>query len=66
MNFSAERAAIEGCKIVPDRSRIQGLSLHPVHEDGCGECVPLDVTNTSIGVSENQLDPKLQSGNPGT
>jgi hypothetical protein len=40
--------AVEGCNVVPDRSAIQGLLFHPRHEDGCGEGVPLDVTDSTV------------------
>lgn len=45
---AAPRAAVEGCKVVPDRRRIQGFVFHPRHESGCCEGFPLDVTHSSI------------------
>ena len=45
---AAPRPAVEAGKIVPDRRLIQGLVLHPRHEDGRGEGVPLDVTHSTV------------------
>ena len=36
---AAPWSAVEGCKVVPDRCRIQGFVFHPRHESGCGEGV---------------------------
>jgi len=41
---AAPRAAVEGAKIVPDRSLTQGRVRHPRHEDGRGEGFPLNET----------------------
>lgn len=49
---SAPRSASEGLEIVPDRSAIQGLVLHPCHESGCCVGFPLDVTHSAIGTAE--------------
>ena len=45
---AAPRAAVEAGKVVPDRRLIQGLVLHPRHEDGRGEGVPLDITHSTV------------------
>ena len=45
---AAPRPAVEAGKVVPDRCLIQGLVLHPRHEDGRGEGVPLDVTHSTV------------------
>lgn len=45
---AAPRSAVEGCKVVPDRCRIQGFVFHPRHESGCCEGFPLDVTHSAI------------------
>lgn len=45
---AAPRSAVEGCKVVPDRRRIQGFVFHPRHESGCCEGFPLDVTHSAI------------------
>jgi len=45
---AAPWAAVETGNVVPDRRAIQGRVLHPRHEDGRGEGVPLDVTHSTI------------------
>ena len=45
---TAPWSAVEGCKVVPDRRRIQGFVFHPRHESGCCEGFPLDVTHSAI------------------
>lgn len=57
---AAPRAAIEGCKVVPDRCRIQGFVFHPRHESGCCEGFPLDVTHSPVsgtGDVEAEVEP---------
>lgn len=66
IHLSAPRFAVEGREIVPDRSSIQGLVCHPRHESGRCKGFPLDVTHTSIGVCEGELEPKLKPSSPGT
>ena len=54
------RLAVEGCNVVPDRSLIQGLFFHPRHEDGRGEGVPLDITNSTVsglGQHKSEVEP---------
>lgn len=54
------RVAVEGDKVVPDRSRIQGRVLHPGHEDGRGIGFPLDVTHSAIpgrGDGKAEIEP---------
>ena len=54
---AAPWSAVEGCKVVPDRCRIQGFVFHPRHESGCCEGFPLDVTHSSIsGVGDVQAE----------
>jgi hypothetical protein len=45
--------AVEGGKVVPERSRIQGRVFHPGHEDGRGIGFPLDVTHSAISGLRN-------------
>lgn len=45
---AAPWSAVESCKVVPDRRRIQGFVFHPRHESGCCEGFPLDVTHSAI------------------
>ncbi len=59
------RAPVEAGKVVPDRSRIQGLVFHPGHEDARGEGVPLDMTHSPVSwLGEDK--PKVESSGAGT
>jgi len=52
--------AVEGCKVVPDRRRIQGFVFHPRHESGRCEGFPLDVTHSAVsgtGDVEAEVEP---------
>lgn len=49
LNASTPRSAVEGSKVVPDRSRSQGLVFHPGHESGRCVAFPLDESHSSIG-----------------
>lgn len=56
-NLAAPRAAVEGSKVTPDRSLIQGLVCHPGHESGRCSSFPLDKTNSSVsGLGELQAE----------
>lgn len=60
VHASAPASAAEGGNVVPDRSSIQGLILHPGHESGRGEGVPFDVTHSPIswlGNVQAELEP---------
>jgi hypothetical protein len=48
---AAPRSAVEGGKIVPDRSAIQGRVFHPRHERSRCVGFPLDVTHSAISGS---------------
>ena len=61
---STPRVAVEGLEIVPDRRRIQGLVLHPRHEDGRSVGFPLDVTHNSGPLAKGKLESQIKS--PGT
>lgn len=64
VHASTPASAVEGGKVVPDRSMIQGLIRHPGHEAGRGEGFPLDVTHSaSPGFRESEAD--LQSASAG-
>ena len=63
---STKAFAIKGCDIVPDRRRIQGLFLHPGHENGRREGVPLNIGESSIGLAQGLFEAKLGASNPGT
>jgi hypothetical protein len=58
------RLAVEGCDIVPDRSRHQGRVFHPRHEDGRSVGFPLDMTHSSE-TSDPPSQPDLEPTNPG-
>jgi hypothetical protein len=62
---AAPRAAVEGSNVIPDRCRIQGRVLHPRHESGCGEGVPLDVTHSTIS-GEGEGEPEVEPACAGT
>lgn len=58
---STPRAAIEGVKVVPDRSEIQGRFFHPCHESGRSVGVPLDMTDSAVsgdGIAEPKIEPR--------
>ena len=56
---AAPRSAIEGGKIVPDRSAIQGRVFHPRHERSRCVGFPLDVTHSAIsGMGDVQSEVK--------
>jgi hypothetical protein len=57
--------AFEGFDTVPYRSFIQRRFFHPRHESRCATCVPLNVTYSSVGFSEGELNSKFHSSNPG-
>lgn len=64
MNAAAPRSSVEGADVIPDRRRSQGLVNHPRHENGRGECVSLDKTNSSIsGLSDVKAE--IQSADAG-
>ena len=58
-------SAVEGGKVVPDRSLIQRRVRHPLHEDGRSVGFPLDVAHSSIS-RDGEAEPKLKPPNPGT
>lgn len=60
------RLACKGRNVVPHRSEIQGRVLHPRHENGRGEGVPLDVTNGSIPLSKGEMEPEIEPSDPTT
>lgn len=55
------RAAVKGDNVVPDRSRIQGLVFHPRHERGRCVAFPLNVTNGSYVVFEQEVEAEFDS-----
>ena len=59
------RSAIEGDKVVPDRSRIQGRVRHPRHERRRGVGFPLDVTHSSISWLSD-VNAEVESASAGT
>jgi hypothetical protein len=62
---SAPRAAVEGAEIVPDKSLIQNLFLHPRHESGRCKAVPLNVTHSAGSASGGEFDPEVEHPDSG-
>ena len=65
---STPASSAEGLEVIPDRSAIQGLVLHPGHKSGRREGFPLDVANALVRKAEGGkggLDPKLKPSSPG-
>lgn len=57
---AAPRSAVEGCSVIPDKSRIQGRTFHPRHEKGRGVGFPLNVTNgdgRGKGEADSEAEP---------
>lgn len=64
VHCSTPRSAIEGGKVVPDRSFFQGRVRHPRHEDGRGIAVPFDCTHKS-GAWHGELESELEASDSG-
>lgn len=65
VHASTPASAVEGGKVVPDRSWCQGLIFHPGHEAGRGEGFPLDVTHSpEPGLGDVQ--PEVETSDSGT
>ena len=62
---STPRAAVEGGKVVPDRSFAQGRVRHPRHEHSRSVGFPLDVAHSAVS-RDGEAEPKLEPPNPGT
>jgi hypothetical protein len=64
---AAPRAAVEGSKVRPERSRSQGLFFHPRHEGGSRIAFLLDVTNRGTGgrteMAVSHLEGELDTAN---
>jgi hypothetical protein len=56
---SLPRSPIERSEIVPYRCFIQGFVFHPRHESGCGVGFPLDETNATQSVSEDEFEGEI-------
>ena len=54
------RAAVEGSKVVPDNSLIQGRVFHPRHESGCGEGFPFDMAHSTIS-GDGDGEPEVET-----
>ena len=66
MNDSTPRAAVEGSKVVPDRSRSQDAFFHARNQARGCMSFPLHETDGAIGVSKSEADSKLQPADSGT
>jgi hypothetical protein len=62
---STPRAAVEGSKVVPDRSRSQGAFFHARDQDRGGIGFPLHVTDGTSG-RLGESDSEFQSSDAGT
>ena len=58
------RAAVEGSKVVPDNSLIQGRVLHPRHESGCGVGFPFDMAHSKIS-GDGDGEPEVEAARAG-
>lgn len=56
IHCTAPAFAVEGCEIVPDRSRIQPRLFHPGHEHGRGKGFPLDEANSATPSGQPEVD----------
>jgi hypothetical protein len=64
MNLATPAAAVEGSKVAPDRSLIQGLVRHPTHESGRCTSFSLDKTNSSIS-GLGKMEPEFKASDAG-
>lgn len=64
IHAATPRSTIEGGEVVPDRSRIQGRVLHPGHEDGRAEGLPLNSAHKSM-VCSGESDAEVESADAG-
>lgn len=61
---STPERAVEGGEVVPDRSRMKARVLHPGHESGRREGIPLDEAHSAIaGLGDG--DAEVQAGDAG-
>ncbi|MCR4340925.1 MAG: hypothetical protein NUW01_13680 [Gemmatimonadaceae bacterium] len=56
--------SVEGSYIRPDRSLIQGAVFHARSQYRCGIRFPLDMSE-DVAAGYSELEPKLESANPG-
>lgn len=66
VHLATPETPIERGNIVPKRSWLQGLFCHARHENGRGVGVPLDVTHSSVRVSERESQSEFEARCPGT
>lgn len=66
VHHSAKACAVEGRKVVPDKSAVHGRVSHPRHEDGRRERLSLTVCHSPVGGPERKLEAELEPSNPGT
>jgi hypothetical protein len=62
---AAPASAVEGGKVRPDRSAIQGRVLHPRHEDGRCVGVALDVTHGAIPCAQRKVQSEVEAADSG-
>jgi hypothetical protein len=66
IHSATPRATVERSHVIPDRSRGQAAVEHACRQDPRDIGFPLDVTNTSVGISEGKSEPEFEPSSPGT
>lgn len=64
IHASTPSSAVEGGKVVPDRSRIHGRVFHPCHDNGCRVCVEFAKTDGPV-LGDRELAGEVESPDPG-
>jgi hypothetical protein len=62
---STPRASVEGSQVIPERRRIQAFRFHEADKRGGGKCLPLDVTDAAVTLSECNSQPEFESAGAG-
>jgi hypothetical protein len=66
MNDSAPRLAVKGGKVIPDRRFIQDAFFHARDKYRCRMTFPLNVTHTSVGISEGKSEAEFDAPDAST
>jgi hypothetical protein len=65
IHASTPASAVEGAKVVPDRSFTQRRVRHSRHERGRCSCFPLNETHSSVS-GFGEVEPEFEAASPGT
>jgi hypothetical protein len=65
IHASTPASAVEGDKVVPDRSVTHGRVSHPRHERGRRACLPFHPTHSSIS-GFGEVESEFEAASPGT